>query len=161
MHIRGLIAAGSLLLTIASFRNPSDLFPMAVPYIWALLFLRDRAVYWTQSERDARLSSFMLDMLMGAVFVLSVGMWTIGPVLVMVGFVLNHIVILANGCAMPLLGSPDPPPAYVRIGPHTRLRWLSDIYITEGGLPHRALFSLGDAIITVGLWVFAAELVLP
>lgn len=160
MHIRGLLSVGAILLSVAAFAVPDGLFPLAMPVMCGLLALRYRAVYWARNESDARITALVLDGLMGAVFVLSVGAWTVGPALIMTGFVANHIVIFANGFAMPILGTPDLAPGYVRMGPQTRLKWLADIHMTEPGRPHRMLFSLGDAVITVGLWVYVAELAL-
>ncbi len=160
MHIRGLLAGGASLLLIGSVLAPTGLFPPGLLAVYLLLALRYRMVYWAHSEWDARASSLLSDLVMASVFALSVGQWTTGPVLIMAGYAANQLVILANGGAMPMLGLPDPQPCYVRIGPQTRLRWLADIFITEGGRPYRALFSIGDAVITVGLWVYATELFL-
>ena len=160
MHIRGLLTAGTALAGIAALLTPWRLFPLAVPSIVGLLWLRYECVYWAHDERDARRSATILDVTVGVLFILGVTGWTVGPTLMMFGFLLNRIVVMANGGAMPIIGASEPPPSYVPVGSGTRLRWLADVFMTEKGRPRPKLFSAGDAVIVVGLWVYAVELLL-
>ncbi|MEZ4706527.1 MAG: DUF5317 domain-containing protein [Caldilineaceae bacterium] len=101
------------------------------------------------------------------------GFWLLG-----VGLALNLAVILANGGLMPItpetmaqLAPPGEPtdllfPPGSRLGTtkdvvlkatDTRLWLLSDIFLFPKGIPLRFAFSLGDALIGVGVLIFLWE----
>ena len=161
MRITTALWVGAGLLALASFLDFGRLFfPLAIPAIVVVLKVRDRVPAMAKSPMDARISNLLLDALMGLLFVLSVGAWSLGPVLVMIGYAGNHVAILANGLAMPSTGSTGINPSYAPITERTRMRWLCDIFVSRRGADTIADFSIGDAFIAVGMWVFAAEIIL-
>jgi hypothetical protein len=148
-------------LTVASALDAGErFFPLTMPCIAGLILLRTYVPLWARDTGDARRSSVILDVVMSAVFVAGVRTWTLGPSLMMSGYVANHLAIVCNGLAMPSIRSLGINPTYVPVTSDTRLRWLADIFVSQPGKQGDADFSIGDALIAVGLWVFAAEIIL-
>jgi hypothetical protein len=105
-----------------------------------------------------------------------------GIVAIGLGLVLNLVVMTANGGLMPItpeamaqagyVASSDAVPLRVKLNAtkdvalpreETPLWWLSDIFVVPRGLPVRGVFSLGDALIAIGMFRFvqAAMLARP
>ncbi len=89
-----------------------------------------------------------------------------GLTILAVGAILNLVAVLANGGYMPsspsawleLTGAAALPVAHysnvVLIGPDTLLPFLGDIFVFPPPLPMATAFSIGDAIIALGAFIF-------
>lgn len=94
-----------------------------------------------------------------------------GSIIITLGFLLNFLVIMLNGGAMPVaLNGLDPSyvtmlqnnelPTYIILDSSTRLPWLSDIFINPW--PIGKAFSAGDVFACIGVfWLVYKSMVTP
>lgn len=155
MHYGTLMYGGTYILLASALATEA----------WLILFLvalgealfRVRTHVFAQPARDAGTMHLLGITLFGIgmaaeIFLLtrvaSFGLW-----LVVLGGLGNALAIACNGGKMPVDRDSSAHPMYAPIGPSTRLLWLCDIFPSG-----HWVFSIGDAALVVGTWVFAAEL---
>ncbi|WP_442596264.1 DUF5317 domain-containing protein [Neobacillus sp. D3-1R] len=91
-----------------------------------------------------------------------------GLIYIAIGMALNLIVMVANGGRMPVdphaagLLAPEDLPAllageygkHIAISDHTLFNFLGDIFYLQAPYPHPIIISLGDIVISIGVFLF-------
>ncbi len=88
------------------------------------------------------------------------------------GIIANALVIWANGGRMPVslsayaratgevLTTGIPDPTHVTLGAGSRFPWLADVWVLPRPYPLAGVFSLGDVLVAVGLFLFMQRVML-
>jgi uncharacterized protein DUF5317 len=159
MGFRNLLLVGGAIMIASAFTAGTieifirkDAFAVVV-VCWTAFFLLASS---KKEHRCIPALAVMIDILASVVLVVKMVERSAGLWLIVIASAVNLLPVLANGFRMP---APDTQsPLHVSYDPErTRMWLLTDIFPTTWG-KRIGYFSVGDAWLVIGIWVFIAEL---